>query len=365
MAKPVSPTNILARHKVPVQVPCAVVLATLAGTIATSHSASSAKQQPSVTVVAVGDILLDRGVAQQIEKHGLHYPFARTRVLLSGADLAFGNLECPITQNGNKVMKPFCFKAKPQTASALKAAGLDVLSLANNHTLDCNRSGLVETMQNLQRQKLRWSGAGSNRKQAEAATITTINGLRVAWLSFSEFIPEGVFLRDDKPSIALASPEAIQRSVTQARKQAQIVIVSLHWGVEYAARPRANQTNWAKIAVDNGADLVLGHHPHVLQGLQVQTRRSGSTLRRSLVAYSLGNFVFDSPRAWDKRTAQTMILRCTFDRNGLLSAEVVPIIIQQSQPRPANLAEAQTILRDVAKLSNELGTRLTGRHIRF
>jgi poly-gamma-glutamate synthesis protein (capsule biosynthesis protein) len=334
------------------------------------HVPAKAQSKPSpttpsaqVTIAAVGDILLDRGVARQIDKHGLNYPFARTKVLLSNADITFGNLECPITRDGIKVMKPFCFKAKPETTSALKNAGLDMLSLANNHTLDCNRDGLMDTIANLKQHKLQWCGAGINRTAAERPTITTIKGVRIAWLALGQFVPEGVFLRDDKASIALASSEAIRRTVTAARRQADVVILSLHWGVEYAARPTEQQEEWAKLAVDCGADLVLGHHPHVLQGLQVRTRRIGSTSRRTLVAYSLGNFVFDSPRTWDKRTAQTLILRCTFDRNGLRAAEVVPITIDRSQPRPANRHETQTILRDVKKLSAEMGTKFVGRTV--
>jgi poly-gamma-glutamate synthesis protein (capsule biosynthesis protein) len=324
-------------------------------------------QLPTVTIAAVGDVLLDRGVAQQIEEHGVDYPFARSKSLLSRADFAFGNLECPITQNGIKVTKPFCFKAHPRTTRALRDGGLDMLSLANNHTLDCNRTGLLETLQNLQAQKLRWCGAGSDLQRAETPTITTIKGIRIAWLAFGEFVPEGVFLRDDKPTIALASPESIRRAVTSANRQADIVVASFHWGVEYATRPRQQQLDWAKLAVDYGADLILGHHPHVLQGLQLQTRRvrGQKNLKRSLVAYSLGNFVFDSPRYWDKRTAQSLILRCTFNRHGIVNADVVPMTIERCQPRPATGTAAQTILRQLQELSGELGTRLSGRQIRF
>ena len=123
--------------------------------IACSHFVQSlqrATAQPkaaTITLIAVGDILLDRGVAAEIEEHGLEYPFAHVAPTLQKADIAFGNLECPLSKDGTKVVKPFVFKAKPESAVCLAKAGLDMLSLANNHTLDCGRDGLVETQQYL------------------------------------------------------------------------------------------------------------------------------------------------------------------------------------------------------------------------
>jgi poly-gamma-glutamate synthesis protein (capsule biosynthesis protein) len=314
-----------------------------------------------ITLSAVGDILLDRGVAQQIERHGLHYPFGHAAPLLKNADIAFGNLECPIASQGTKVVKRFVFKAKPEYSQTLRDAGFDMLSLANNHTLDCGRTGLLETMQNLERHNIRWTGAGRNRSEAERATVLDVRGLRVAFVGFCEFLPEGVFTNDAKPSIAFASVENVRRAISTARRKADVVVASFHWGTEYANRPRALQTELAHVAARSGADLVLGHHPHVLQGLQTIITRDSSTrkVRRTLVAHSLGNFVFDPARERGAAPTETMVLRCRINKSGVVAAQAVPMKIDNTRPRPATPAEAKVILARLALLSRELGTRVS------
>jgi poly-gamma-glutamate synthesis protein (capsule biosynthesis protein) len=326
---------------------------------AQTTSAKSPAANAEITLSAVGDILLDRGVAKAIERHGLHYPFEKSAPLLKNADIAFGNLECPIATEGTKIVKRFVFKAKPKYSQTLRDAGFDMLSLANNHTLDCGRSGLIETMQNLQRHNIKWCGAGRNRSEAERATVLNVRGLHVAFVGFCEFLPEGVFTNDAKPSIAFASSENVRRVVSAARKQSDVVVASFHWGTEYANRPRALQTELAHAAARSGADLVLGHHPHVLQGLQTIVTRDASTrkVRRTLVAYSLGNFVFDPARERGAAPTETIVLRCRMGKRGIVSAQIVPMKIENTRPRPATAAEAKTILTRLAMLSRELGTR--------
>lgn len=328
-------------------------------------SKPAAANATEITLSAVGDILLDRGVAQQIERHGLHYPFSHAAPLLKNADIAFGNLECPIASEGTKIVKRFVFKAKPEYSQALRDAGFDMLSLANNHTLDCGRTGLLETMQNLQRHNIRWTGAGRNRSEAEASTILHVRGLRVAFVGFCQFLPEGVFTNDAKPSIAFASSENVRRVVSATRKQSDVVVASFHWGTEYANRPRALQTELAHAAARSGADLVLGHHPHVLQGLQTIVTRDASTrkVRRTLVAYSLGNFVFDPARERGAAPTETIVLRCRLGKRGIVSAQAVPMKIDNTRPRPATAAEAKAILARLAMLSRELGARVSNGQI--
>jgi poly-gamma-glutamate synthesis protein (capsule biosynthesis protein) len=328
---------------------------------AQTTSAKPAAANAEITLCAVGDILLDRGVAKEIERHGLHYPFGLVTPILKNADIAFGNLECPIATEGTKIVKRFVFKAKPEYSQTLREAGFDMLSLANNHTLDCGRTGLLETMQNLQPHNIKWCGAGRNRSEAERATVLNVRGLRVAFVGFCEFLPEGVFTNDAKPGIAFASSENVRRVVSAARKNADVVVASFHWGTEYANRPRALQTELAHVAARSGADLVLGHHPHVLQGLQTITTRDASTrkLRRTLVAYSLGNFVFDPARERGAAPTETIVLRCRLGKRGIVSAQAVPMKIDNTRPRPATAAEAKAILARLDLVSRELGTRVS------
>lgn len=310
---------------------------------------------PTLTLAAVGDILLDRAVGEKIDRFGVEYPFQHVADILSSADIAFGNLECPLSEKGTKVIKPYVFQAKPRSVECLVKAGLDIVSLANNHTMDCGRTGLVETMETLQRAGICWCGAGNTREQAEAATVLEVKGIKVAFVGFCDFLPEGSFLRDDKPTIALASEERVRKAVAAARKKADVVVASFHWGVEFTSRPSERQMKLAHIAAKAGAHLVLGHHPHVLQGFEIISHPSSPIPHPALVAYSLGNFVFDQ-RRYGQMTSNTVILRCTLNRRGVVRAEVVPIKIEECRPRPATEAEGETILTRLAMLSGELNT---------
>jgi poly-gamma-glutamate synthesis protein (capsule biosynthesis protein) len=322
------------------------------------QATGKAQDVKTLTLAAVGDVLLDRDVGKKIEQFGMDYPFQRVADVLSQADIAFGNLECPLSERGIKVVKPFVFQAKPERVKCLISAGLDIVSLANNHTMDCGRTGLVETMETLRQNHVRWCGAGRTRKEAEAATVIEAKGIKVAFVGFCDFVPEGAFLRDDKPTMAMASKESVRASVSAARQQADVVVASFHWGVEFRSRPTQRQTTLAHAAVNAGADVVLGHHPHVLQGFEVSTQNRKPDTRNALIAYSLGNFVFDQRRPV-KETAETVILRCALSQRGVVSAEVVPIKIEECQPRPATKEEGNAILTRMSKLCGEMKTQMT------
>lgn len=158
--------------------------------------------------------------------------------------------------------------------------------------------------------------------------------------------------------MAFASGENVRRAVAAARPHADVVVASFHWGEEYYSWPHDNQIALAHAAVAAGADLVLGHHPHVLQGWELMTHQVGSQTRRALIAYSLGNFVFDAPRAWDSHTVETIILHCTLNRQGIVAAQALPISIHQCQPQPANAAQTKTILNQLQELSAERQTKV-------
>lgn len=334
-----------------------LVIAGAAGLELQRTDGSPPVSEPTVTLAAAGDILLDRGVGQSIERYGLEFPFARVGDRLKAADIAFGNLECPLSKDGVKVVKRFVFRARPQTARCLRGAGLDMLSLANNHTMDCGRRGLTDTMSILGGQGLRWCGAGATARAAEEPAMVTVRGLRVGFVGFCQFLPEGVFLSDDKPGLALATEERVRRVVSIARTKCDVVVASFHWGVEYQTRPSRGQRRLARIAVEAGADLVLGHHPHVLQGLEV-VKSPWRGRRNVLIAYSLGNFVFDAPPQWQSATAPTMILHCTLSRRGVQNVQAEPFTVEHYRPRPATIPEAKKSQSRLTELSAELNTRV-------
>lgn len=312
------------------------------------------------TLAAVGDILLDRGVGRKIGQHGTDYPFQHVADVLSAADVTFGNLECPLSENGAKAAKPYSFKAKPATAQCLVRAGFDVLSLANNHTMDCGPRGLLETFDHLGLAGIRWCGAGRTRAEAEAATLLTVKGISVAFVGFSDFPTGGSAPSGDTPAVAFTSEDTVRERVAAARRLADVVVASFHWGVEYASRPTQRQTTLARVAAAAGADLVLGHHPHVLQGFEVTGDDSSPAGRTSLIAYSLGNFVFDQ-RGGQK--VQGAILVCNVSKAGIVSAEAMPVRIEGFRPRLASPAEASEILARLAALSAERNTTMKEGHV--
>lgn len=310
-----------------------------------------------VSIVAVGDILLDRGVRRHIERKGPHYPYKHVAPLLRQADVAFGNLECPITASGRPAPKPFSFRATPELAAGSSDAGFDVLSLANNHTLDCGRTGLTDTMTFLAKQGIHACGAGKTGAEAARATVIVRRGLRLAFLGFCDVVQDASFPRDDIPGISVASVGRIRQATAEARAMADLVVVSCHWGQEYSPRPSHRQRELARAAASAGADLVLGHHPHVVQGLEWLPGPGG---RRALVAYSLGNFVFDTERT---DASRTMILVATLNRQGVIGATVRPYVLQACAPVPARPADRQAIMQRIAELSRELGTRVERGHV--
>ncbi len=321
-----------------------------------------AQEKATIELVAVGDVLLDRGVARRIGREGVGRVFADVKEELAAADVAFANLENPLASRCRRAAKKISFHARPVHADALVGAGFDLVSLANNHTLDCGKSGLLETIDHLKARGLRWVGAGPTPAAAEAPAVLTVNGIKIAFVAFTDVEPLAGPRRDAWAGVGRASAASLRRAVAAAREGADVVVVSLHWGVEYASRPSARQRELAQVAVEAGADLVLGHHTHTLQGLEAFT--SGRA-RRALVAYSLGNFVFDSPPSLGRRVVESVILRCRFGKDGLVSAEVRPVVLDKYLPRPAAPAEARDILSRLTELSAELGTDLAGGRVAF
>jgi len=305
----------------------------------------------TVTFAAVGDVMLDRNAGRMLEESGPGWPFALVRDQISTADIAFANLESPIPAGAERTDKAIAFRAPAAASASLAGAGFDIVSLANNHAVDCGRAGLGETFRSLRKAGVKWCGAGMDRKQAEAPVIMKVRGIRIAFVAFTEF-PEGSRPRDDVPTVALAAADTVRRVVGIARGSADVVVVSLHWGEEYQDRPGEERRRLARVAAEAGADLVVGHHPHVLQGFEVM-----NGLRRTLAAYSLGNFVFDQRT---EGTREGAILLVRLNRAGLVLASVVPVRLADGRPVPAKGEEGRAVLRVLAGLSAEMGTEMNG-----
>ncbi|GAW92404.1 CapA family protein [Calderihabitans maritimus] len=311
----------------------------------------------TVQLLAVGDVMLARKVGRLMEEKGLYYPFAKIAARLQSADLTFGNLESPISDRGFPLpRKGIWFRARPETVRALVYSGFDVMSLANNHALDYESPALLQTIEILARNGIASVGAGENLMQARKSVVKTVNGVRVGFLAYSDMAdliwdwnyPRSMRATEERPGIAPLDEKIILEDIAELRKKVDIVVVSLHWGEEYSDYPTAGQRRLARRLIDAGAHLIIGHHPHTLQGLEVY--------RHGLIAYSLGNFVFD--QNWSLETRQGLILDLVLTPLGIREARIMPIFIHQSQPRIASGEQGQAILEKTVRLSRQLGTRL-------
>lgn len=277
---------------------------------------------PTFTLAFGGDVMLGRGVARALAGDWLA-AFGQVAEPLVEADLAFANLESPLA-TAPQASNRYDLRAIPSAVNALSTAGFDVVSLSNNHALDAGEAGLVETIATL-------NSAGI------AGVVKHTAGQLVGRAPYPPLRYQ-LFAFDD--SIAPLDVEAATRLVTAAAEKAVLVIVSLHWGGEYQAAPSLRQRSIAQSLARAGADLIVGHGPHVLQPVE----RVGKTL----VAYSLGNLLFDQPYPDDCRWG--VILRVTRATRGRMRIELLPTVAEQGRVRFASPDEAQTIL---ARLASE------------
>ncbi|MCL6451063.1 MAG: CapA family protein [Acetobacteraceae bacterium] len=311
---------------------------------------------PALELVAVGDVMLGRGIAGRMNKYGQTYPFDRVRSYLAGAGLAFANLEAALSDGGRMIPnKGIWLLASPETAPVLAGSGLDVLSLANNHILDYDSPALLQTLDVLNGAGLLGVGAGKDAEEAWRPRVVEAGGLRLGFLASTEF--GDIFWSLEYPRTFAAgpglpgvSPLDIDRLVAATRKLAEecdVVLVSLHWGVEESHRPTGEQRALAARLCGAGAQIVLGHHAHVLQGIEV--------IDGGVAVYSLGNFVYDQRK---ESNTQSMMVFFGLDRVGVGWVRVLPVRVVEGQPRPAEGSDADLILRAIADYSRPLGTDL-------
>lgn len=312
-----------------------------------------ARRGPVVRAIAVGDILLSRTVHRKMAASGdFASPFRSTWQRLAGADLAFANFEGTMKRGASPLPGGTRFVSVPAGTRGLVLAGIDVLSLANNHTGDFGSATLLETIRLIERAGIRTIGAGDE-ERARAPAIMTRRGVRFGFLAFNAIIgtsPPSA----SRPGAARvrmapwfpfsgADLDAFLGSVRALRPKVDVLIVYPHWGQEYTSTPGADQRMVARAIVDAGADMVIATHPHWVQGAEIY--------RGKLIAYSLGNFVFD--QTWSPETQEGAALELVFWGPVLKRAEFVPVGIEDAH-RPRFLGSSGLpILRRIWRASGE------------
>ncbi len=244
--------------------------------------------------------------------------------LFSSADIAFVNLEAPFSDHGRPVEKGMVFKAEPDMIEALRVARIAVVSTANNHALDCGACGVDFTVDWLAKNGIAAVGTGHTAEEAHRGTVIERNGHRFGFLAYTYDKSNGNH-PDQDDRIAMMDTARMEADVTSLRSRADAVIVSMHAGVEYRKQPNAEQRRFAHAAIDAGASVVVGAHPHVTQ--PVESYREGA------IFYSLGNLVFDQFQR--QETQHGLLADLHFAGPKLASYSTIPVDIVNTVPRVA------------------------------
>lgn len=304
-----------------------------------------------IVICLVGDVLLASGVGESIAANGPDYPWKDTADVLKESDIAIANLECAVSTRGDpEPDKEYTFRALPRVLDGAVKAGVDVLTLANNHVLDFGQEAMLDTINYIKEKKMLTAGAGLNEDEATLPAIVEIGGKKVAVLAFSRIIPRSSWIAGkEKPGLASGhNYQMMMDRVKATDQEADITVVSMHWGDETEDYPDRKEVQLAHALVDAGADIVVGHHPHVLQGIEFYQGK--------VIAYSLGNFIFTMASG---KAMEGAILQVT-DGGGEegYGARIIPTYINNGTTRILKGADRKMVLDRFAQLCEPFNTTI-------
>jgi poly-gamma-glutamate capsule biosynthesis protein CapA/YwtB (metallophosphatase superfamily) len=306
---------------------------------------------PTTTLLFTGIIVPARCVQAALDANGNpDYPYEEVRGIISGADLSIGTLNATMSDASPHTGcgLTYVLTGSPDNADAMARAGFDVMSVATNHIKNCNSNScgnraFFDTLANLQRVGILPVGAGKDLAEAMQPVVVTVNGIRFGFVSLGQIEPIA-FAGEDSPGIAVLTPENLRSAIASARQVSDVVIAMPHWGPEDVPIPNWSQRELAQVAVEAGADLVVGNHTHVVQAMQ--------EIDGVKVFYGLGNFVFDQGLR-DHR--QGIILKVTFQGTRLVGYELIPTHVDRDgRVHLAGAQEATEILQRIDQISQAI-----------
>lgn len=302
------------RHAVPQDIPNSVDILT-----ALQLSDELSKSQAgSLSLIAAGDIMLGGRTTSTLSERGEDYPFEAVMPLLQRAPVVLGNLEGPFAKQAKKQDRRYSYRVKPRLVSSLYRAGINVVTLANNHLLDCGRSGVIETLEALKAGNVQAIGGGTSIETAHSAAILDAHGLKIGLLGY--YWNSRTSATAALPGSAIDSFENLQRDIGRLRSMADRVVVTCHWGVPYERQVSPEDRAKARFAIDCGADAIIGHHPHVIQSFEIY--------RGVPIIYSVGNFTFGSGNS----RAEGMLVGLRFEE-ARTQVEFHPLYVKNRDPR--------------------------------
>ncbi len=321
------------------------------------------KETKEIRIFATGDILLGRGVKSNLQrlKKDYTYPFEKITDYFKKGDIVFGNLEESITSSERslsgieQVGGKYVLKNDVEAFSGIKYAGYNILNLANNHILDYYDTGLFDTLDILDKNSIKHIGAGKNIDEARKPVIIEKNGLKIGFLAYTDMAdaeykgnpPLRFEAGASKAGVAPKNIDYIKEDITKLRPSVDIIIVSLHWGIEYETTLYPGQQDFAHNIMDMGADMILGHHPHHIKGIEIYKGKP--------IVYSLGNFISDQN---DLSNQEGFFLDITYNGGKVKSLSAIPFkIASKSQVVPVTGTNAMQLLNKINMLSAQLGSK--------
>lgn len=293
--------------------------------------------------------ILENIKEKQGEQAMIDHPFKNIKKIFTSSDISFCNLECAHTLEEKYIPgKGFYIKGKPEYAKCLQNI-FNVVNLANNHMLDYKEQGMFDTIKTLDSLNIKHTGAGKNLEEARKPAIITKKDISVGFLGYCLINPSYFYATEQKPgtSGSFNLESNLAEDIPKLKESSDIVAVSFHWGIEGSHYPNNTQKHLAHLSVDLGADLILGHHPHVLQGIE--------EYKNSLISYSLGNFIFGGN---SQRPHHTIILQTELSKKGVSDYKIIPIFAHPPstsyQPRIADKELEGKVIKEMEIYSKSL-----------
>jgi len=310
------------------------------------------KKEKTVILGFGGDTMLGRLTNKTIDKKGYAYPWGNIIPLLKSTDINIVNLETTLTNKTKKVPKVFNFKATPDKVKTLQMGNIHVVNLANNHVLDFYDSGLIETIETLDKAKIKHVGAGATIQQARKPVILTANGIKIGIIGYTDY-PADWAATENKPGtnvIKIGDIQKIKQDIKEVRPHVDILIATIHWGPNMRQHPPKEFQDFAHQMIDAGIDIIHGHSAHIFQGIEVYNNK--------LIMYDTGDFVDDYIVDPVLRNDRSFFYKVCVDTSGIKKVKLIPLLISNMQ---VNMAEGENIKeaeKKIKKLSAQFSTKI-------
>lgn len=315
------------------------------------------QDKEKINILLTGDIMLGGNLDNLLCEKGFDFPFKPLSSYYTVADIVFGNLEAPLSCDGVPQKNKILLHQNARAPAGLKDAGYDIFSIANNHIMDYGEDALIKTIDILEEHGLGHVGAGADISQATKPVEFLKKGVKISFLAYASSTTDEsnplISAGEHDAGVALLDIKNIKEDINALQKKhADIIAVSLHWGLDKYHYPLPKQIDWAHEIIDAGANIIIGHHSHCLQAVEIY--------KKGIIAYSLGNFVFGdflllngNMNRWTKRNRATALLRVTIAKEGVMDYEIIPVFVNgNGQLRVLKGVERQRMLKNIAKWSD-------------